>query len=79
MELLRYKGRFCPTAHFLHVLYGNDPDGGPLGARKVFAVTMCSLRKLVPWKIVNRYSAGYRIEGYEGSVPPPRKRRDDDF
>lgn len=63
------RANFVDTSVLIDLLYADDPDGGPLDARKNVSVLLCMLRQRLPadWKIVNVWGRGYRLV----HTPPP--------
>ena len=66
-ELLANAGKLVRLDRILHVLYGHDPDGGPVSASRGIRVLICSLRGRLraigaDAEIVCIWGEGYRLD-----------------
>jgi DNA-binding response OmpR family regulator len=69
LEALRERQTVTPD-NLIHALWADDPDGGPEGARRCLDVHLCNIRKKLkrhklPWRLVNVWGGGVRLETME--------------
>lgn len=73
LTLRRYAGRLVPCADLIDVIWGNDPDGGPLTANNTIRVYIYRIKEHLKilnsnWKITNIWGIGYRMTRIDESV-----------
>ena len=66
-KLRETPGRVVPQRELMELLWGDDADGGPLGARESLHVLVTYLRRNLeargsPARICNRFGDGYWLE-----------------
>lgn len=66
-KLRETPGRVVPQRELMELLWGDDADGGPLGARAALHALITQLRRNLeargsPARIRNRFGDGYWLE-----------------
>lgn len=67
--LMWHLDRWVPYTHLIDVVWGNDPDGGPLMARGVLGIHIMNLRR-EGYRIESRHSYGWRLRHSPEAVDP---------